>query len=62
IHIRDIRIFTNSINKAVGLMKSAGFAAKVEQNITDTVAEYKIVIPLENPKGQNKAASVQTAI
>lgn len=62
IHIRDIRIFTNSINKAVGLMKSAGFAAKVEQNITDTVAEYKIVIPLENPKGQNKAASVHTAI
>ena len=46
IHIRDIRIFTNTVNKAVKLMKSAGFAAKVEQNITDTVAEYKIVIPL----------------
>lgn len=61
IHIKDIRIFTNSINKAVGIMKTAGFAAKVEQNITETVAEYRIVIPLEkkndllkNGVGKNK--------
>jgi len=58
IHIKDIRIFTNTINKAVNLMKTAGFAAKVEQNITDKAAEYKIVIPLEKP---GKANNVKTA-
>ena len=67
IHIRDIRIFTNSINKAVNIMKTAGFAAKVEQNITETVAEYRIVIPLEKKtalakNGSVKTCGVQTAI
>ncbi|MBR2028684.1 MAG: ParB/RepB/Spo0J family partition protein [Oscillospiraceae bacterium] len=64
IHIKDIRIFTNSINKAVGIMKSAGFAAKVEQNITETAAEYKIVIPLEKTeKGRKeKCLADKTAI
>lgn len=60
IHIKDIRIFTNSINKAVGIMKSAGFAAKVEQNITETVAEYRIVIPLEKKTALIKNGDVKT--
>lgn len=55
IHIRDIRIFTNTINKALNVMKTAGFAPKIEQNITETAAEYRIVIPLEK-KGQKSAA------
>lgn len=71
VHIRDIRIFTNSINKAVGIMKTAGFAAKLEQNITETMAEYRIVIPLDKKaegvknKGKKEQAGknvVQTAI
>lgn len=65
IHIKDIRIFTNTINKAVNLMKTAGFAPKLEQNITETAAEYKIVIPLEKKNAdstQKKNKTVQTAI
>ena len=64
IHIKDIRIFTNSINKAVSLMKSAGFEAKVEQNITEKAAEYRIVIPLEKTeKGRKeKCLAGKTAI
>ena len=58
IHIKDIRIFTNTINKAVNLMKTAGFAAKVEQNITEQAAEYKIVIPLDK---HSKVSNVKTA-
>ena len=65
--IKDIRIFTNSITKAVSIMKTAGFAAKIEQNITETVAEYRIVIPLEKKtvlakNGSVKTCGVQTAI
>ena len=69
IHIKDIRIFANSINKAVNLMKSAGFDAQIHQNITETAAEYKIVIPLTKSGGEktggkavNKSHINQTAI
>ena len=55
IHIKDIRIFTNSINKAVKLMKTAGFDAAVQQNITDTAVEYNIVIPLKTKSGKTNA-------
>ena len=58
IHIKDLRIFTNTINKAVKLMKSAGFAAVVEQNITEGAAEYRIVIPLNK---QAKRADINKA-
>lgn len=47
IRIKDVRIFTNTITKAVRIMKTAGFAPVYEENITDKTAEYKIVIPLE---------------
>ena len=60
IHIKDIRIFTNSINKAVNIMKTAGFAAKVEQNITETEAEYRIVIPLEKKTASIKNGDAKT--
>ena len=45
--IKDIRIFTNSITKALSVMKSAGFEPKLEQNQTEEAMEYKIVIPLK---------------
>ena len=49
IHIKDIRIFTNTITKAVNIIKTAGFAPQFEQNTTENAVEYKIVIPLEKP-------------
>ena len=57
IHIRDIRIFTNTITKALNIMKTAGFAARMEQNITETAAEYKIVIPLNKESGRQNAGA-----
>ncbi len=57
IHIKDIRIFTNTINKAVSIMKTAGFAASVQQNIDENTAEYRIIIPLKpHTAKQQKAA------
>ena len=53
--IKDIRIFTNSITKAVSVMKSAGFEPKLEQSQTEETVEYRIVIPLKKPQ-KNKAA------
>ena len=48
--IKDIRIFTNSITKAVSVMKSAGFEPKLEQSQTEETVEYRIVIPLKKPQ------------
>lgn len=47
IKIRDLRIFSNTINNALKIMKTAGFVPKFEEKITEDAAEYKIVIPLK---------------
>lgn len=61
IKIKDIRIFSNTITNALKIMKTAGFAPKFEEKITETAAEYRIVIPLDKNKGggqvKNKAES-----
>ena len=49
--IKDIRIFTNSITKAVSIMKTAGFEPKLEQKETEDRVEYRIVIPLKKAQG-----------
>ena len=49
--IKDIRIFTNSIAKAVSIMKTAGFEPKLEQKETEDKVEYRIVIPLKREQG-----------
>ena len=49
--IKDIRIFTNSITKAVSIMKTAGFEPKLEQSETEDRVEYRIVIPLKREQG-----------
>ncbi|MBQ5781915.1 MAG: ParB/RepB/Spo0J family partition protein [Oscillospiraceae bacterium] len=59
IKIRDVRIFTNTINNALKIMKNAGFAPQFEQNITETRAEYRIVIPFD--KSQSVSREVQAA-
>ncbi len=46
-NIKDIRIFINSINHAVDMMKKAGIRAETSQNKTEEAIEYKIVIPVK---------------
>ena len=43
--VRDVRIFLNTVNRAVGLMKSAGIPASVEQRQEGDVLEYLVRIP-----------------
>ncbi len=45
IHIRDIRIFTNTITKAVNVIKSAGVNAGFEQKEDENNINYFITIP-----------------
>lgn len=54
IYIKDVRIFTNSITKALGIMKNAGFAPTMEQNTTEDRVEYRIVIPLKKTQANSK--------
>lgn len=46
-NIKDIRIFINSLNHAVDMMKKAGIKAETTQNKTEEAIEYKIVIPVK---------------
>lgn len=58
IKIKDVRIFTNTINNALKIMKNAGFAPRFEQNITETGAEYRIVIPFDKKQPPKQQAAV----
>ena len=55
--IKDVRLFTNTITKAVKLMKTAGFAPEYVQNTTEDAVEYKIVIPLKREKDKTRTAT-----
>ncbi len=45
INIKDIRIFTNTITKAVKLMQSAGVGARMSQQEDDNYITYQITVP-----------------
>jgi len=45
IHIKDIRIFTNTITKAVKIMQNAGVNTKFSQNEDENNINYTITIP-----------------
>lgn len=45
ISIRDIRVFTNTINKAVKLIKSAGINADYTRHEEENFIHYSIVVP-----------------
>ena len=45
INIKDIRIFTNTITKAVKLMQSAGIRAGFEQKEDDDFIHYSVTVP-----------------
>ena len=42
---KDIKIFVNTINKAIDTMKKSGIEAKAEQTETDSYIKYTITIP-----------------
>ena len=44
---RDVRLFTNTISKAVETMQAAGIAAASQKMQFDDYIEYRIRIPLE---------------
>lgn len=46
--VKDIRLFLNSINKAIDTMKSAGINAYTKKNETDNYVEYVVRIPLSS--------------
>ncbi len=41
---KDLRIFTNTVNQAVEIMKKAGIDTKTKKNETDDFIEYRIII------------------
>ena len=45
INIKDIRLFTNSITKAVKLIQSAGVKADYNQQEDDNCIYYQITVP-----------------
>lgn len=45
--VRDVRIFLNTINRAIGVMKSAGIAAESEETHADDYIEYRVRIPVK---------------
>ena len=59
IYIKDIRIFTNTITKAVGIMKTAGFAPLVQQNTREDAVEYHITIPLKRTVGEKQSGDIK---
>ena len=50
--IKDIRIFENTINKAINTMRSSGINAVSDQSETDEFIEYTVRIP--KPKERHK--------
>ncbi len=58
IYIKDMRIFSNTITRAVKVMKSAGFEASLEEKATEAQIEYRIVIPLKRREKNGKETSV----
>lgn len=54
INIKDVRLFTNTITKAVKIMQSAGFCPMYEQTSTQEAIEYKIVIPFTKKPQQER--------
>ncbi len=47
IMVRDVRIFVNTINKAIRLMKSAGIPAESTETHMEDCIEYRVRIPVK---------------
>ncbi|MGN1433092.1 MAG: ParB/RepB/Spo0J family partition protein [Ruminococcus sp.] len=54
--IKDVRIFVNTINKAVDTMRLAGIDAQADKTDTDNFIEYTIRIPKKQITDEEKTA------
>lgn len=54
--IKDVRIFVNTINKAIDTMRLAGIDAKSDKTDTDNFIEYTIRIPKKQITDEEKSA------
>ncbi|MFT3952843.1 MAG: ParB/RepB/Spo0J family partition protein [Oscillospiraceae bacterium] len=52
--LKDVRLFMNTINKAVEIMKLAGVAANARKTQTQGFIEYVITIPVEGAEHQTE--------
>ena len=57
---RDVRIFVNTVNKAINTMKEAGIPAESNKTETDDYIEFHVRIP-KSPQQPKKAAESETA-
>ena len=46
--VKDIRLFLNTINKAIDTMKNAGIPAVAERHEESGCIEYRVRIPIQN--------------
>jgi ParB family chromosome partitioning protein len=53
--VKDIRLFTNTINHAITIMRKSGIEAVSQKEETDAYIEYRIKIPKENTKEKTSA-------
>lgn len=54
--IKDIRIFMNTINRAIDTMRLSGIDAKVNKKVTENYIEYTIRIPEKTKADKNISA------
>lgn len=54
--IKDVRIFVNTINKAIDTMRLAGIDAQSDKTDTDNFIEYTIRIPKKQITDEEKTA------
>jgi len=54
--VKDVRIFINTINKAVDVMKSAGINAQTEKRETESHIEYVVRIPTAGARSAGATA------
>ena len=54
--IKDVRIFVNTINKAIDTMRLAGIDAQSDKTDTDNFIEYTIRIPKKQITDEEKSA------
>lgn len=52
---KDIRIFVNTVNKAIETMKASGIDAETDKTETDDYIEFRVRIPKEAEKRHNSA-------
>ncbi|MEG2770597.1 MAG: ParB/RepB/Spo0J family partition protein, partial [Oscillospiraceae bacterium] len=61
--IKDVRIFANTINRAINFMRNAGVDATAERQDTSEYIEYVVRIPLGQANGTTKKTEMfQTAV